>query len=152
MLMLINLHLLVTRMLLRGSCINDKLMKNVCSYILCPQCPYMNGKKIPLKSYMDFSVIYYIESSVVALFSVNPMNSVNLMSVKVIHDCIGTSTNCITLFSGTKKWELNRPRPSRTTAVLKTLQLLSVVLRQTSCVQKDHARRPLALTFTGRQL
>ena len=42
---------------------------------------------IPLNSYMDFSVIYYIKSSVVALFSVNPMHSVNPMSVKVMHYC-----------------------------------------------------------------
>ena len=31
--------------------------------------------------------IYKIKSCVVALFSVKPMNSVNLMSVKVMHDC-----------------------------------------------------------------
>ena len=31
--------------------------------------------------------IYWIKSFVVALFSVKPMNSVNLMSVKVMHDC-----------------------------------------------------------------
>ena len=37
---------------------------------------------------MDFSVIYYIKSSVVALFSVKPMYSVNPMSVKVMHHCI----------------------------------------------------------------
>ena len=43
---------------------------------------------IPLKSYMDFSVIYYIKRSVVALFSVKPMFSVNLMSVKVMYHCI----------------------------------------------------------------
>ena len=42
----------------------------------------------PLKSYVDFSVIYYIKASVVALFSVKPMFSVNLMSVKVMHHCI----------------------------------------------------------------
>ena len=42
----------------------------------------------PLNSYKDFSVIQYIKCCVVALFSVNPMNSVNLMSVKVMHDCI----------------------------------------------------------------
>ena len=45
-------------------------------------------QKIPLKSYVDFSVIYYIKSSVVALFSVKPMHSVNHMSVKVMHHCI----------------------------------------------------------------
>ena len=45
-------------------------------------------KKIPLKPYMDFSVIYYIKWSVVAIFSVNPMHSVNPMSVKVMHHCI----------------------------------------------------------------
>ena len=45
-------------------------------------------KKIPLKSYFDFSVIYYIKSSVVALFSVKPMFSVNSMSVKVMQHCI----------------------------------------------------------------
>ena len=45
-------------------------------------------QKIPLNSFMDFSVIYYIKSSVVALFSVNPMHSVNPMSVKVMQDCI----------------------------------------------------------------
>ena len=38
---------------------------------------------------MDFSVIYYIESSVVALFSVNPM------SVKVMHDCIKPSNTLL---------------------------------------------------------
>ena len=38
-------------------------------------------KKIPLKSYVDFSVVYYIKTSVVALFSVN------LVSVKVMHHC-----------------------------------------------------------------
>ena len=43
---------------------------------------------IPLNSYMDFPVIYYIKSSVVAYFSVNLMHSVNLMSVKVMQDCI----------------------------------------------------------------
>ena len=43
---------------------------------------------LPLKSYVDFSVIYYIKTSVVALFSVKPMFSVNLMSVKVMHHCI----------------------------------------------------------------
>ena len=43
---------------------------------------------IPLKSYVDFSVIYYIKTSVVALFSVKPMFSVNLMSVKVMYHCI----------------------------------------------------------------
>ena len=37
---------------------------------------------------MDFSVIYYIKWSVVAFFSVNPMNSVNPMSVKVMYHCI----------------------------------------------------------------
>ena len=37
---------------------------------------------------MDFSVIYYIKSSVVAFFSVNPMYSVNPMSVRVMHHCI----------------------------------------------------------------
>ena len=31
--------------------------------------------------------IYYMKSSVVALFSVNPMYSVNLMSVKVMLHC-----------------------------------------------------------------
>jgi hypothetical protein len=45
-------------------------------------------RKIPLKSYVDFSVIHYIKSSVVALFSVKPMISVKVMSVKVMHDCI----------------------------------------------------------------
>ena len=44
-------------------------------------------EKIPLKPYMDFSVIYYIKWSVVAFFSVKPMNSVNLMSVKVVLHC-----------------------------------------------------------------
>ena len=43
---------------------------------------YIFYQKIPLKSYFDFSVIYYIKSSVVALFSVKPMNSVKHMSVK----------------------------------------------------------------------
>ena len=42
----------------------------------------------PLNSYMDFSVIYYIKTSVVAIFSVKPMFSVNPMSVKVMHHCI----------------------------------------------------------------
>ena len=42
---------------------------------------------IPLKSYVDFSVIYYIKTSVVALFSVKPMFSVKLMSVKVMYHC-----------------------------------------------------------------
>ena len=42
----------------------------------------------PLNSYMDFSVIYYIKRSVVALFSVKPMHSVIPMSVKVMHHCI----------------------------------------------------------------
>ena len=37
---------------------------------------------------MDFSVIYYVKWSVVAIFSVNPMHSVNPMSVKVMHHCI----------------------------------------------------------------
>ena len=97
MLMLINLHLLVTRMLLRGSCRNNKLMKNVCSYILCPQCPYMNGKKIPLKSYMDFTVFYYLHRKLRrSIFFVNPMNSVNLMSVKVMH--------CTTVLTPEHKW------------------------------------------------
>ena len=36
---------------------------------------------IPLKPYVDFSVIYYIKTSVVALFSVKPMFSVKLMPV-----------------------------------------------------------------------
>ena len=45
-------------------------------------------KKIPLKPYTDFSVIYYIKWSVVAIFSVNPMHSVKPMSVKVMHHCI----------------------------------------------------------------
>ena len=56
---------------------------------------YKNGlfytktpEKIPLKPYKDFSVIYYIKWSVVAIFSVNPMHSVNPMSVKVMHHCI----------------------------------------------------------------
>ena len=44
-------------------------------------------QKIPLNSFMDFSVIYYIKSSVVAFFSVNLMYSVNLMSVKIMQDC-----------------------------------------------------------------
>ena len=43
---------------------------------------------IPLKPYVDFSVIYFIKTSVVALFPVKPMFSVNLMSVKVMHHCI----------------------------------------------------------------
>ena len=46
-------------------------------------------EKIPLKPYTDFSVIYYIKWSVVAFFSVNPMHSVNPMSVKAMHHCIG---------------------------------------------------------------
>ena len=45
-------------------------------------------EKIPLKPYTDFSVIYYIKWSVVAIFSVNPMHSVNPMSVKGMHHCI----------------------------------------------------------------
>ena len=45
-------------------------------------------QKIPLKPYVDFSVIYYIKWSVVAIFSVNPMYSVNPMSVKVMYHCI----------------------------------------------------------------
>ena len=48
---------------------------------------YKNPEKIPLKPYMDFSVIYYIKWSVVAIFSVNPMHSANPMSVKVMHHC-----------------------------------------------------------------
>ena len=43
---------------------------------------------IPLNSFMVISVIYYIKSYVVAVFSGNPMHSVNPMSVKVMHDCI----------------------------------------------------------------
>ena len=34
------------------------------------------------------SLVYYIKWSVVAFFSVNPMNSVNPMSVKVMYHCI----------------------------------------------------------------
>ena len=49
-------------------------------------------QKIPLDSFMDFSVINYIKSSVVALFSVNPMDSVNPMSVKVMHHCTNVSS------------------------------------------------------------
>ena len=64
-------------------------------------------KKIPLKPYMDFSVIYYIKWSVVALFSVKLMLSVNPMSVKVMHHCTSILTvqlsSPFTVFS---KWKV----------------------------------------------
>ena len=48
-----------------------------------------------MHSFKVMPVIYQIKSFVVALFSVKPMNSVNLMSVKVMHDCIHISSVCV---------------------------------------------------------
>ena len=48
---------------------------------------------------MDFSVIYYIKWSVVAIFSVNPMHSVSPMSVKVMHHC-----TVVSRFSGLSRF------------------------------------------------
>ena len=64
-------------------------------------------EKIPLKPYTDFSVIYYIKWSVVAIISVKPMHFVNPMSVKVMHHC----TNILTVqlsspFTVFSKWKV----------------------------------------------
>ena len=66
----------------KRKCLSSKIITKMDFFTLKPP------KKIPLKPYMDFSVIYYIKWSVVAIFSVNPMHSVNPMSVKVMHHCI----------------------------------------------------------------
>ena len=47
---------------------------------------YVLPLRLP-KSESDSSVIYYIKSSVVALFSVKPMFSVKLVSVKAMQYC-----------------------------------------------------------------
>ena len=65
-----------------GIFLGENLPKNVEKYKVLK-----NEIFIPLKSYVDFSVIYYIKTSVVALFSVKPMFSVNLMSVEVMYHC-----------------------------------------------------------------
>ena len=61
-----------------------------------------------MNSFKVMQFIYKIESSVVALFSVNLMYSVNFMSVKVMLHCINNIFNQSTNGNQTKENHLHR--------------------------------------------